>query len=129
MDFQVKEQQIVGKLDYGSISISADSNIGFKPSELLVSSLVGCSGGVLRTILEKKRVSYQSITIDANVTRKEVNKISIIEKIDLTYSIFGRDLDEKSIKDSVKLVSKNCPINLSIKDCIKISESYRLIPS
>lgn len=36
------------ELEFGELSISGNSDLGFRPVELLVSSIAGCSGGVFR---------------------------------------------------------------------------------
>ena len=40
-------------LDFGTLQVSGDSLYGYKPYELLVASIVGCSGEIFRGLLIK----------------------------------------------------------------------------
>jgi putative redox protein len=101
-------------------------NTVFGPTELLVSSVVGCSGGVLRNILEKKRVTYNDIKVKVDVTMNEEAKVKKIDKILINFIFSGKNLDEKTIKDSVELTPKYCPMVQSIKDSIQVEETYEI---
>jgi len=69
------------ELEYGTLTISGNSELGFRPFQLLVSSIAGCSGSVFKKILEKKKIAYDDIEIDARVERdeKQANKVTKIE--------------------------------------------------
>ncbi|GHH99130.1 OsmC family protein [Neobacillus kokaensis] len=111
---------------YGILPISSDDSKGYRPFELLVSSIVGCSSGVLYKILEKKRMKVEAIRIQSNVERKkeEANKVT---EISLHYIIEGTGLKEEQIKKSIEMAFKNCAMVQSVKDSIKISESFEVI--
>ncbi len=63
--------------------------------QLLVSSLAGCSGGLLKKILEKKRIVFDTIEIEADIERDETeaNKVT---KIALHYIVYGKNLSHNS---------------------------------
>lgn len=126
MDFRMEEHSFVGELKHGELPITGDKEHGFGPGELLVSSVVGCSGGVLRAILDKKRVTYDDIKVKVDVTMNEETKVKKIGKISINFIFSGKDLDEKAIKDSVELTPKNCPMVQSVKDCIQVEETYEI---
>ncbi|QFT87859.1 Organic hydroperoxide resistance protein OhrB [Bacillus sp. THAF10] len=126
MEFKMKEVGFSTELEFGELQVAGDEQHGFRPFQLMVSSIAVCSGGVLRTILSKKRMEIEDISMKANVTRneKEANRI---EEIHIHYTIKGKDLDESKISSAIELASKNCPMAQSVKDSIKIEETFELV--
>lgn len=51
MDFYLKENGVRTSFDYGQLNISGDEAFGFRPYQLMVASIAGCSIGVFRKIL------------------------------------------------------------------------------
>ncbi|MCA1032611.1 OsmC family protein [Bacillus timonensis] len=126
MEFQMKEVGFKTNLEYGELHVSGDETYGFRPYQLMVSSIAVCSGGVFKKILEKKRMNVEDITIKADVTRneKEANRI---EEIQIHYVIKGENLDEHKIEQAMELASKNCPMVQSVVNSIKIVETFELV--
>lgn len=48
MKFQLTKNGFQTNFNYGTLHISGDENKGFRPYQLMVSSIVGCSGSVFR---------------------------------------------------------------------------------
>ena len=49
MKFNFKDSgALEAEFEYGKLDISSNSELGFRPVQLLVSSLVGCSGGIIK---------------------------------------------------------------------------------
>lgn len=125
MEFKMKEVGFTTQFEYGELHIAGDENHGFRPFQLMVSSIAVCSGGVLRKILEKKRMVIHDITIQADVVRNE-QEANRLEKIHIHYLISGEDLQEHKIEQAVELANKNCPMAQSVKDSIEIVETFEL---
>lgn len=111
--------------EYGHISVSGNSTIGFRPVQLLISSIAGCSGGVFRKILDKKRIPYKTIEIEASVERNE-QEANRVTKIDLHFTVSGRDLDLQQLQKSLDVAFKNCAMAQSVKNAIAINESVEI---
>lgn len=113
------------EFEYGGMEISSNTEIGFRPFQLMVASIAGCSGGVLKKILEKKRLSFETIHIKADITRieEEVNKIS---KIALHFTVVGKDLSYPQVKKSLDLATKNCSMIESVKGSIEVIETIEV---
>lgn len=126
MKFTVTEKDIRTDLAFGSLAISGNDEEGFRPFQLLVSSIVGCSALVFRRILEKQRTKFEEIVIEAEVERaeEEANKIT---KISLTFKIKGEDLDEKRLQRSLDLSRKHCSMVRSVEDSIEIVENLEVM--
>src|SRR5699024_8625664 len=107
MEFQLNQEAFVTETGFGKLSVSPDESQGFRPYQLLVSSIAVCSGTTLQKILRKKRLDVTDIRIQSEVTRNE-EKANRVEKIDLHFVITGHDLSESKVEKSLDLAKKNC---------------------
>lgn len=126
MKFIVTEENIKTDLGFGSLQISAKDEEGFRPFQLLVSSVVGCSALVFRRILEKQRTKFDELIIEAEVERDEA-EANRIRKISLIFKIKGENLDEKRLQRSLELSRKHCSMVRSVEDSIEIVESLQVL--
>lgn len=111
---------------YGDLTIASDEQYGFRPFQLMVASIAGCSGTVLRKILIKKRVDVEDITIKAEVKRNAA-EADRIESIHLTFLIKANGLKEHQMERILDLTRKNCSMVRSVEGSIDITESYELM--
>jgi len=125
MKFQMKEGGFTTDLPYGTLHISGDDMYGYRPYQLLVSSLAVCSGGILRGILNKMRMELSNIEIEANVHRNEA-VANRIERVDLHFIISGSNLDEKKIEKAMHLTKKNCSMVQSVVGSIEVNETFEI---
>ncbi|SDM70275.1 OsmC family protein [Sediminibacillus halophilus] len=126
MDFYMKEQGVRTSFDYGQLNISGNEDYGFRPYQLMVSSIAGCSASVFRKIVEKQRMELEDWKIVADVERnpEEANRI---ERIQLHYIVKGKGLSEEKLKKSLQTARKNCSMIRSVEDSITIEESLEYI--
>ena len=124
--FTMTEYGFQTGFDYGQLKISGDEHQGFRPYQLMTTSIACCSGGVLRKILRKQRVKIDDLQIRAEVTRRDADTRRM-EKIHLHFVISGRDLEPKKIQKAVDLGYKNCSMVQSVKDSIDITESFEIV--
>ncbi|ASK61079.1 osmotically inducible protein C [Virgibacillus phasianinus] len=126
MKFYLKDSGMRIDLDYGELSISGNEDYGYRPFQLMVASIVGCSGSVFRKILEKQRTEFEDLTITADVERnpQEANRI---EHITLHYFVKGYNLNKDKLKKNLELSRKNCSMIRSVESSIKIEESLEVI--
>ncbi|WP_205689129.1 OsmC family protein [Bacillus sp. N1-1] len=127
MEFNMKKEEtgFTADFEYGTLHISGDEQFGFRPYQLLVSSVAVCSGGVLRQILDKKRMKYDDIKINADVTRntEEANRV---EKIHLHFTLYG-DLDDQKVERALELTKKHCSMAQSVIGSIDLEESFEIV--
>ena len=128
MKFEAKENGFVTHLSYGDLHVSGDEQYGFRPYQLLVSSVAVCSGGVLRKVLDKMRMPCADMQITADVVRNE-KKANRVEKIHLHFVITGENLREEKVQKAIEASRKNCPIVQSVQDSIEITETFELVSS
>ncbi len=127
LEFNMKKEEtgFTADFEYGTLHISGDEQFGFRPYQLLVSSVAVCSGGVLRQILDKKRMKYDDIKIKADVTRNQ-EEANRVEKIHLHFTLFG-DLDEQKVERALELTKKHCSMAQSVIGSIDLEESFDIV--
>lgn len=126
MQFEAKENGFVTHLSYGDLHVSGDEQYGFRPFQLMVSSIAVCSSGVLRKVLDKMRMPCSDMKVTAEVVRNE-EKANRLEKIHLHFIISGENLQEEKVKKAIEASRKNCPMVQSVQDSIEITESFELV--
>ncbi|MGB8000144.1 MAG: OsmC family protein [Anaerobacillus sp.] len=127
LEFNMKKEEtgFTADFEYGTLHISGDDQFGFRPYQLLVSSVAVCSGGVLRQILDKKRMKYEDIKIDADVTRNE-EEANRVEKIHLHFTLVG-ELDQQKVERALELTKKHCSMAQSIIGSIELKETFEIV--
>ncbi|MBT2679713.1 OsmC family protein [Bacillus sp. ISL-35] len=127
MEFKMKpEVGFYTETGFGRLDIAGDDEYGFRPYQLLVSSVAVCSGGVLRKVLEKMRMEIEDIHITAEAERveEEANRVS---KITVHFRIAGSNLDEKKIEKAMVLTRKNCSMVQSVVGSIEVEETFEIV--
>jgi len=125
MKFTMHENGFQSDFDFGTLTISSNDEFGFRPYALMVSSIAGCSGGVLRKVLSKMRIEFDDINISADVKRNP-EVADRIEEIKLHYIITGNNIPEKKMERALVLANKNCSMVQSVKDSIMIEETFEI---
>lgn len=132
----VNEMQFIGIDKYGhSVVIDSDSehggeNTGFRPMELLLIALGGCTGMDVVNILKKMKKDVRSLVIKVRGERAE-DYPRYYKSIEIVYEITGSGLDKDSVEKAIKLSEeKYCSVsaNLSNKKS-EIKTSYKIIES
>ncbi|MFD2681860.1 OsmC family protein [Bacillus seohaeanensis] len=125
MKFYMNEHGFQTNVGFGELKVSSQEEYGFRPYQLLVSSVAVCSGGWLRSILKKMRIPFDDITISTTVGRNP-EIANRIESIDLLFTISGKDISPKKVEKALAITRKNCAMIQSVQDSIKITESFEL---
>lgn len=126
MRFNFKDSgALEAEFEYGKLDISSNSELGFRPVQLLVSSLVGCSGGLLKKVMEKKRIAFDTIKMEVEIERneEEANKVT---KIVLHFIVFGKNLSISKVQKSLDLAIKNCAMIQSVNSAIEVVETIEV---
>ncbi|WP_028784899.1 OsmC family protein [Thalassobacillus devorans] len=126
MEFYMRENGIRTQLEYGELNISSNEDFGFRPYQLMVSSIVGCSVGVYRKILDKQRVQYEDIKVMVDVTRNP-DKANRIEKVSIHYMVKGYHLNQDKLLKNLEVARNNCSMVQSVKDSIEVEESVEYL--
>jgi len=85
-------------------------NEGLSPKALMLSSLAGCSGLDVVSILEKMKVKIDDFRIDTYGELTDEHP-KYYHTVSVEYHFYGKDLDEKKIKKAVDLsIEKYCGV-------------------
>lgn len=125
MEFKMKENGFTAEFPYGKLDISGDEEYGFRPYQLLVSSIAVCSGGVLRKIFTKQRIEIEDMTIQTDVKRNP-DEADRIEKISVHFIIKGTGLKEEKVKKAIELTRKNCSMVQSVIPAVEVEETFEI---
>lgn len=125
MEFKMKDGGFTTDLPYGELHISGDEAYGFRPYQLLVSSVAVCSGGVLRKIFAKQRIDIEDITVQTDVVRNS-EAADRVEKIMVHFIIKGAGLKEEKVRKAIELTRKNCSMVQSVIPSIEVEETFEL---
>lgn len=83
---------------------------GYRPKALMLSSLAGCSGLDVVSLLKKTRVAVDDFKIEVTGELTEEHP-KFYHKVKVDYHFTGTDLNEKKIKKAVDLsVEKYCGV-------------------
>lgn len=124
LEYNMKEYGFLTKAEYGYLPISKQGELGYRPYEMLVSSIAGCSGLTLQVILEKMRLDFSDIHITSETVRNP-DKANRIEKIHLTFTVTSAAATEQKLEKALKMTEKNCGMIQSVKDSIIITKSIK----
>ena len=121
MKFTINNEIMSADLGYGELLISPNNQKGYRPIELFVSSLAGCSGTVLRDILQKKRLGVRQVDIEVSVSRipEEANRINQLCFFATVHA--DKTLPPESTEKVTKLMMTNCGMIQSVISSIDIN--------
>lgn len=126
MEFHLKEEGMRIELDYGQLDISGNEEYGFRPYQLMVASIAGCSASVFRKILAKQRTDIADMKMTAKAERNP-DDANRIERIDLHYVIKGYRLDDEKLYKNLAVARKNCSMIRSVEGSITIEETLESV--
>lgn len=126
MKFSMTEHGFETTTEFGTLHISSNEEKGFRPYQLMVSSIAVCSGGVMRKILEKMRTPADDITIDVKEIVRSDDDASRLLKIHLHFNIQGAKITEAKMPRVLELTEKNCSMLQSVIGCMEIVKTYEI---
>lgn len=124
MKFEMTENGFETETSFGTLQISANDEFGFRPYQLLVSSIAVCSGGVMRKILERKRMPADHIAIEVKEVVRNEEIANRVEKIHLHFLIEGKTIEDEKMDKIMEVTEKNCSMFQSVKDSIQVVSTY-----
>jgi len=96
-------------------SIAGGEGKGQTPMEAVLTALGGCTGIDVVSILNKMRVEIDTFNLEIEAERAE-NHPKVFTKINVHYSLTGKDLDEIKVRKAINLTQdKYCSVSNSLK--------------
>ena len=107
--------------------IEIDAKNGFSPKALLLSGLAGCTGVDVVDVLEKMRVPFANLQIDAEAEQTDEHP-RIFKFITLTYRIRTGEENRDKIKKAIELsLEKYCGVAAMLRKNSRID--YEIVIS
>lgn len=96
---------------------------GPRPKNLLLSSLVGCTGMDVASILKKMKIKDYRLEITADGKYNDEHPVHFVD-IHLTFRFFGNDLPRKKVEHAVELSQdKYCGVTYMLRQTADVSYS------
>lgn len=101
---------------------------GFRPMEMLLVGLGGCSGIDMVNVLTKQKEPLDDIKISIKATRKEEETPAIFDVIDIRFELYG-DLNIQKVERALALTfDKYCSVSNILGRSATINFSYEVHP-
>lgn len=99
---------------------------GYKPTELVLYGLAGCSGVDIVSILKKQRQELTGLEIEVVGFQPEKYP-KPINRIEVKYVFIGKNLDRDKVEKAMALSEeKYCAVSLTLKGVAKIITSFEI---
>lgn len=104
-------------------------NAGFRPMEMMLLSVGGCSAMDVMHILRKSRQAVTRCRIEVDGTRATTDP-KVFTDIHLQFIVAGRDLNEKHVARAVQLsAEKYCSASIMLAASVNMTHGYTIEPS
>jgi putative redox protein len=111
--------------EQNSIKLDGSTKNGFSPKALLLSGLACCSGIDVVDILEKMKVDFSALEIEAEADQTEEHP-RVFKDITLTYTLTTSSENENKVKKAIHLsLDKYCGVSAMLKKNSSIH--YKLV--
>ncbi|WP_443939669.1 OsmC family protein [Pedobacter sp. MW01-1-1] len=99
---------------------------GFRPMEMLLVGLGGCSGIDMVNILSKQKQEIDDIKIAISASRKDEEMPPIFDEIDIRFTLSG-NLNEQKVERALQMTfDKYCSVSNILGRSAKINFSYEI---
>ncbi|KQS37094.1 OsmC family protein [Pedobacter sp. Leaf194] len=99
---------------------------GFRPMEMLLIGLGGCSGIDMVNVLTKQKEPLADIKIAINASRKDEEMPPIFDVIDIHFNLFG-DLNASKVERALEMTfNKYCSVSNILGRSAKINFTYEI---
>jgi putative redox protein len=115
-----------GAPDGPTISVDGDGVQSPSPVQQLLIAIAACSGADVVSILQKKRVDLQSLTVRVAGLRREAYPRRYVS-VHLVWEITGAGADETKARAAIDLsLEKYCSVTQSLNPDIRITYDVKL---
>lgn len=121
-----------GLADTGfSLPLGADAavggeNDGFRPMELILLGLAGCTAMDVISILAKKRQEVSAFEVHVRAERAPEHP-RVFTEVQIEYHLSGHDIDEEAVRRAIELSeTKYCPAQAMLSKAASIRHSFSI---
>jgi putative redox protein len=110
-----------------SSTATGGANQGFRPVELLIVGLAGCTGMDVISILRKMRQDVTGYEVKVTGERQDTHP-RIFTSITVTHVVTGRGLNPDNVARAVELsATRYCPASATISKATPIKHEYVIV--
>lgn len=103
------------------------SEEGYKPTELLLFGIAGCTGIDVIKILEKQRQQVSALEIEV-IGHQGDDFPKPFHKVEVRYTAKGKGIDPKKLAKAIDLSeSKYCSVSQTVKMACEVTTSYAVV--
>ncbi len=118
---------------HGIIMDSSKDKGGFdsgpRPMELLLLSLIGCTGMDVIYILRKMRVKVDGFEVEVNAERAKEHP-RVYKKVHVTYTFYGDEIPEDKVKQAIELSqNRYCSVSATMRAVGELTYDFVIKPS
>jgi putative redox protein len=107
-------------------SVGGD-NDGFRPMELLLVGLGGCTGMDVMSILRKKRQEVSGFEIQLHADQAK-GYPHVFTDVTIKYIVRGRGIDPKAVERAIELsATKYCPAQAMLAHSVAITSTFEIV--
>ena len=109
----------------GSPAVGGD-NDGFRPMELILTGLIGCTAMDVISILKKKRQQVTAFQVTADAEQAETYP-KVFTHIHIHYIVEGKQVDPKAVERAMELSeTRYCPAQAMLAPTVKMKLTYEV---
>ncbi|MDX1663771.1 MAG: OsmC family protein [Candidatus Promineifilaceae bacterium] len=128
-----RRMTFTAKADSGfSVTLDADPAVGgddsgFRPMELMLLSLAGCTAMDVISILRKKRQKVTDFQVKVHAEQADEHP-KVFTDIKVTYIVHGTDVDPEAVRRSIELSeTKYCPAQAMLVQATPITHTFEIV--
>jgi putative redox protein len=100
---------------------------GFRPMQMLLAALGGCSTIDILLILQKQRQEVEDIRITVEGEREAVGEVNIFRNINIHYTVVGK-VDAKKVEKAIALsMEKYCSVAKTLEPTATMTTSFEIL--
>jgi putative redox protein len=114
------------KIDMDGSPKIGGQDLGFRPMQLLLASLGGCSSMDVISILQKQRQPIEDYKVTVDGEREAGVEPSLFRNINVHFALTGQ-LDEEKVKRAIELsMTKYCSVSKTLEPTATITYTYKI---
>lgn len=110
----------------GTVTLGGEGG-GFKPTEMVMIGLAGCTAMDVISILQKKQQEVSGFEVSVRSTRRDDHPRAFTSA-EVHYQVSGQQLDEAAVRRAIELsAGKYCSVSATLEKAIPISFVYSIV--
>jgi putative redox protein len=103
------------------------ADLGFRPMELLLAGLAGCTAMDVISILRKKRQEVRGYTVAVSGVRAETDPM-VFTEITVEHRVFGHEIDPEAVRRAIELSeSRYCGAGAMLGKTARLTHTFRIL--